>query len=381
MGRLTFYQKETQNPMKNIIIKDERNYRVISGNAISILDKLPAAIYEVSFNQDRGFSLNETDSQFNIAEKRYGEVEAITCRVLQTFDITEGNLGVLFSGPKGLGKSLTTRNICKKALKKGLPVILVTEHFENISPFIQTICQPSVIVFDEFEKLYPERNKTEHDEIEGQNSLLNLFDSTLFGKKLFLLTCNETNNLSECLLNPPGRIHYHFKAQRLSIDEITEYCAGNLPAEMRDVIPDICSLGARIPDFSYDMLQAVIFELKTYRYGLPEAKRVLNIDAQVRSAFEFTVCFKSGRIESGSDYIDPVHGRSHVYWYRKTDGKRDRAVANMAEAVWTGKQDGSLSLNGKHIHWSSEDEKSNDRIEEILFVPAKYGCVDDRYHD
>jgi hypothetical protein len=53
----------------------------------------------------------------------------------------------------------------------------------------------------------------------------------------------------------------------------------------------------------------------------------------------------------------------------------------MAEAMWTGKQDGSLSLDGKHIHWSSEDEKSNDRIEKILFVPAKYGCVDDRYYD
>jgi hypothetical protein len=367
--------------MKNIIIKDERNYRVISGNAISIMDKLPAAIYEVSFNQDRGFSLNETESQFNIAGKLYGEIEEITCRVLQTFDITEGNLGVLFSGPKGLGKSLTARNICKEALKKGLPVILVTEHFENISPFIQTICQPSVLVFDEFEKLYPERNKTEHDEREGQNSLLNLFDSTLSGKKLFLLTCNEVNNLSAYLLNRPGRIHYHFKARRLSIDEITEYCTGNLPAEMGGVIPDICSLGARIPDFSYDMLKAVIFELKTYRRGLPEAKRILNIEAQARSAFDFTVYFKSGRTESGSDYIDPVHGRSHIEWYGKTDGKRDRAVVNMAEAVWTGKQDGSLSLDGKHIHWSSEDEKSNDRIEKMLFIPAKYGCIDDEYYD
>jgi hypothetical protein len=150
---------------------------------------------------------------------------------------------------------------------------------------------------------------------------------------------------------------------------------------MTDIISDICSLGARIPDFSYDMLQAIIFELKTYRCGLSEAKRVLNIDAQVRSAFEFTVCFKSGRTESGSDYIDPVHGRSRIDWYGKTDGKRDRAVVNMAEAMWTGKQDGSLSLDGKHIHWSSEDEKSNDRIEKILFVPAKYGCVDDRYYD
>jgi hypothetical protein len=367
--------------MKNIIIKDERNYRVISGNAISILDRLPPAIYEVNFHQDRGFSLNEVDSRFNIAGKLYGGVEAITGRVLKTFDITEGNLGVLFSGPKGLGKSLTTRNICKEAIKKGLPIILVTEHFDNITSFIETISQTAVVVFDEFEKIYLDRNKTGHDGLEGQDSLLNLFDSSLSGKKLFLLTCNELENLSKYLLNRPGRLHYHFKAQRLSIDEITEYCADNLPAEMSGVIPDICSLGARIPDFSYDMLKAIIFELNTYRCDLPEIKRILNIEAKARSAFDFTVYFKSGKTETGLDYIDPVHGRSRIDWYGKTDGKRDLAVVNMAEARWTGKEDGSLLLDGSHVHWSSEDEKSNDRIEKVVFVPAKYGCIDDGDYD
>jgi hypothetical protein len=367
--------------VKNIIIKDERNYKVISGNVISILDRLPAAVYEVSFNQDRGFSLNEADSRFNIAGKLYGEVELITSRVLQTFEMVEGNLGVLFSGPKGLGKSLTARNISHEAVKKGMPVILVTGHFDNITPFIQTIRQPSVIVFDEFEKLYPDQRRTGQDDIEGQDSLLNLFDAALSGKKLFLLTCNDADNLSEYLLNRPGRLHYHFKAQRLSIDEITEYCAENLPSELSGVIPDICSLGARIPDFSYDMLKAVIFELKTYRCGLPEAKRILNIEAQARSAFDFIIYFKSGKTETGFDYIDPAHGRSRIGWYGKHDGKRGRAVVNMTETRWTGKPDGSLLLDGNHVQWSPEDETDNDRLERIIFIPAKYGCVSEEYYD
>jgi hypothetical protein len=363
--------------MKNIIIKDERNYRVISGNAISVLDRLPAAIFELFFSRESGFSLNEVDNSFNITEKLCGEITALSGRVLNTFETAKGNLGVLFSGPKGMGKSLTARYICAEAIAKGLPVILVTRHFENITPFIESVCQSAVVVFDEFEKNYLDRNRGREDDLEGQDSLLNLFDSALSGKKLFLLTCNDTGNLSEYLLNRPGRLHYHFRSARLSIDEITAYCADNLPPEMSGVIPDICSLAARIPDFSYDMLKAVIFELKTYRCDLSEAKRVLNIDARALAVFDFTVCFKSGRIESGIDSIDPEQKHCRIDWYGKDDGKHDNAMINMSESRWTGKPDGSLLLDGSHVHWSSEDEKSNDRIEKIVFVPAKIGCVSD----
>jgi hypothetical protein len=363
--------------MKNIIIKDERNYRVISGNAISILDRLPAAIYEVCFEKGIGFSLIETDNNFSMAKKLYGDVEAITTRVLRTFDITESNLGVLFSGPKGLGKSLTARNICAEAIKKDIPVILVTENFDNITSFIETINQNVVVFIDEFEKLYPDFRSKERDVISGQDSLLNLFDSTLSGKKLFLLTCNDVSDLSGYLLNRPGRLHYHFKTNRLSIDRINEYCSDNLPSEMSGIIPEICSLGARIPDFSYDMLKAIIFELKEYRSDLPEVKRILNIEAQARSAFDFTVYFKSGRSEAGHDYINPTWNREQIDWYKRSDGEDSPDIADIPQARWTGKPDGSLLLDGNYVHWSPEDEKSNDRIEKIIFVPAKKDIIPD----
>jgi hypothetical protein len=47
----------------------------------------------------------------------------------------------------------------------------------------------------------------------------------------------------------------------------------------------------------------------------------------------------------------------------------------MTEARWTGKQDGSLLLDGNHVRWSSEDEKSNDRIEKVVFIPARINYV------
>jgi len=361
--------------MRNIIIKDGRNHRVISGNAISLLDTLPASILELDYGQETGFNLNETDSPFKNSEKLYGDAEAITERVLSAFDIVEGNLGVLFSGPKGLGKSLTVRNICKGALKRGLPVILVKKHFEDITAFVETINQSVAVVFDEFEKIYLDRNKADRDDLEGQDSLLNLFDSSLKCKKLFLLTINDTHNLSDYLLNRPGRLHYHFRMNRLSIEEITEYCKDRLDRERHELIRDILSLGARIPDFSYDMLRSIVFELNTRGCGLPEARKVLNIEAKARSPFDYTVYFKSGKTENGFDYIDTGDSRHGLNWYGKAGGERDGAAANMLEARWTGDTDGSLSLDGKYVHWTQRDKKCTDRVEKIVFVPAKGGFL------
>jgi hypothetical protein len=361
--------------MKNIIIKDQCHYQVISGNAISIHDKLPAAIFELVYNKEKGFYLLEVDSFFKNSEKLYGDTETTTKKVLNTFDAVEGNLGVLFSGPKGSGKSLTVRNICKEALKKGLPVILINVHFEDITLFIESICQPSVVVFDEFEKKYPNQKRTEKDELEGQDGLLNLFDSSLNGKKLFLLTINDVRNLSEYLLNRPGRLHYHFRLSRLSIDEITAYCTDNLDKENHNLIPDICSMGARVPDFSYDILRSIVFELNTCKCSLEQIRCVLNIEARAKSPFNYTIHFKSGKIEDGFDYLDTADNRYSIDWYQKANGKRDDATVDMTKAQWTGNKDGSLYLDGKYTCWSQGEKRNNDLIEKIIFIPAKEGYL------
>jgi len=362
--------------MKNIIIKDERNYQVISGNAITIIDKLPASIYELSYIPDEGFSLNEVNNYFNVSEKLYGQVEIITNRIINTYETVKGNLGVLFSGPKGLGKSLTLRNICKEAVKRGQPIILINKHFDNISSFIDTIQQSIVVVFDEFEKLYLDRNKADKEDLEGQDSLLNLFDSTLAGKKLFLLTCNDINNLSEYLLNRPGRLHYHFRMRRLSIDEINEYCIDNLKNENHQLINDICSLGALVPDFSYDMLRAIIFELNTYNCDLQEARRMLNIETQVKSPFNYIIYFESGETETGFDYIDIVNRHYRLDWYEKADGSRNDVMVNLTKLQWTGNNNGSLILDKKFICQSQKEGNEKTIIEKIIFIPAKEGYLD-----
>jgi hypothetical protein len=360
--------------MKNLVLKNERNYPVFAGNAISVLENLPAKIFELSLDKEKGYSLGEVDNNFNITQKLYGNVEKISSQVLRSFDKIEGNLGVLISGSKGLGKSLTIKKISSEALKNGLPVILIKENLGNITSFIDTIHQPCVIVLDEFEKHYSDKSKTEQDEMERQDCLLNMFDSTLTAKKLFLITCNDTRNLSEYLLNRPGRIHYHFKSARLTIAEISEYCRDNLLSELQDRIPDICNMGARIPDFSYDMLHAIIFELNTYKSTLEEVGHILNIGGGTRSPFDFKIYFKSGKVETGFDYINISATRVRLSWYSKENFRQDVAFINPSKAQWMKTENGSLILT-EDINWPTEDEKTDDRVEKIIFIPGKKGYL------
>jgi hypothetical protein len=54
--------------------------------------------------------------------------------------------------------------------------------------FLQSIDQPCVVIFDEFEKVYS---------YEEQAALLTMFDGTMSSKKLWILTCNHQHNVNE----------------------------------------------------------------------------------------------------------------------------------------------------------------------------------------
>jgi hypothetical protein len=127
------------------------------------------------------------------------------------------------------------------------------------------------------------------------------------------------------------------------------------------------------------MLRSIVFELNICKCGLEEIRKVLNIDAKAKSPFNYTVHFKSGKTEYGFAYIDTSDNHCRLDWYGKTDCGLDHASVDLSHAQWTGNVDGSLFLDGKYINWPTREKKNNDRIEKIIFIPAKEGYLSSDY--
>lgn len=255
-------------------------------DGVSVYRELPVGVYDVDFDKFSGFFLTSHDNFVINESKIYGKSDEKVEKVLSGFNRASRNFGVILSGIKGSGKSLFVKCLGIKANELGLPVIIVSKVIPNISKFISSISQEVVVVFDEFEKIFGEPSVLDFDDCEcreepmnkktAQVELLSLFDGLDCGKKLFIITCNNYRQLDSCLLNRPGRFHYHLKFKPLQPDEIKEYLLDNLLDEYKALVDSVVNLSVQI-DMTYDMLRALVFDLNC-GYPLNETLEDLNID-------------------------------------------------------------------------------------------------------
>lgn len=236
------------------IVESGKRYRIFN-NAITTYDQLPPKTYRVDYDPEtRIFSLLEAHD-FEIPEtKIYGQHLDKVKKVLNSMDKMNRNLGVILSGDKGIGKSLFSKCLGLKARKKGIPVILVNEYHEGIANFLEEIEQTVMILFDEYDKTFDEKKHN------CQAEMLSLFDGVSAGKKLFVITCNEIQSLSQYLINRPGRFHYHFRFLYPTADEIRDYMEDKLDKQYYDEIENVIAFSVRM-NLSYDCLRSIAFEL------------------------------------------------------------------------------------------------------------------------
>ena len=184
--------------MLSYFLKSGNTFRVSNKEAMDLHDVLPVGNYTVKQDQFENFFLEHIED-FEVPSKLYGNIGQQTDRVINTFEKRNSSTGVLMTGEKGSGKTMLSKNICMELANAGVPTIVINQpwHGEKFNTLIQSITQPCVILFDEFEKVY---------DSEQQEQMLTLLDGVYSGRKLFMLTCNDRWRIDSHMRNRPGRI-------------------------------------------------------------------------------------------------------------------------------------------------------------------------------
>lgn len=227
---------------------------------------LPTGNYIVKCTPTGQFYLDQVDT-FNITGKVYGDTTAKAKRILNTFNDRPNCTGVLLAGEKGSGKTMLGKMISQLAGEAGMPTLIINTPFcgDNFNQFIQRIDQPTVILFDEFEKVF---------DSEQQEAILTLLDGAFPTKKLFILTCNDQYRIDQHMRNRPGRIYYMLEFKGLDISFIEEYCMERL--DDKSHIPSICKVSSMFHAFNFDLLKALVEEMNRYHESPVKALEMLN---------------------------------------------------------------------------------------------------------
>lgn len=255
------------------IISTGNTYEIFD-DSLCTYENLPSQSYVVRFSKFKGFFLEKLSDIKTGEEKIYGVHPSKVEKVLKSFNSFNRNLGVILSGDKGIGKSLFARLLAEKGNALGYPLIIVDTYIPGIASYLSSIEQKVIVLFDEFDKTF-NSNDNVGDNGDPQTEMLSLFDGVTGGQKLFVITCNNIDKLSDYLVNRPGRFHYHFRFNYPTPEEITEYLTDKLDEEYHDQIKPVIAFSRRI-DLNYDCLRAIAFEINS-GISFKEAISDLNI--------------------------------------------------------------------------------------------------------
>lgn len=260
-----------------------------------VFPTLPVGNYAVNKDAHGRFFLEEIGA-FQLPRKIYGSNNQYSDRIIKTFVHRQKSTGVLLSGEKGSGKSLLAQQLSIEGAKLGFPTIVINIAWcgEIFNQFMQSIRQPTVVLFDEFEKVY-DREHQEH--------VLTLLDGVYPSNKLYIFTANDKYKLDTHMRNRPGRIFYAIDYSGMEPAFVTEYCEDRL--EDKEQIPTVLKVSMLFKDFNFDMLQALVEEMNRYKETALVAVRMLNIKPEFDSLSAFIPTIE-------------VEGKNVVRIYQKT---------------------------------------------------------------
>lgn len=323
-------------------LKSGNTFKVSNKASLDLHEILPVGTYTVGFDKMTGQFFLEGIDSFEIKGKIYGNSTRHADRILSTFKDRPSSTGVMLTGEKGSGKTLLTKQIAVNAALEDIPTIVINQPWcgEGFNAFMQMIEQPTVVLFDEFEKVYDR---------EQQEAMLTLLDGVYPSKKLFLLTCNDKWRVDSHMRNRPGRIFYMIDFKGLDAEFIREYCEDNLNA--KEYIEKICQIAALFAEFNFDMLKAMVEDMNRYNESPAEVMKLLNAKPEFSDESKYKVELQISGIEVDGEQIESKewHGNPLTKGvnidYRKLDGKDD---------------DGDEIWDWEHVRFNAQDLKQVD---------------------
>ena len=236
-------------------------------------EKLPVGNYLLKFNEQIGYHLIKKEP-FKLPKKLYGDI-SITERWLKSWNSnTSKNLGILLTGIKGSGKTITAQKFC---IDSNLPVIII-QNAHSGSNFIDFITSQSlgecIIFIDEFEKVYS--NRSDNDQ---QNDLLSLMDGNYQTRLIFLLTTNE-DTLNPYLVNRLNRIKYRKDYHNLDKSVIEAVMDDMLINKSHS--QSVFDFFTKVNIVTYDLLVNLIKEMNFFGEDAIECGKHLNLRTEYK---------------------------------------------------------------------------------------------------
>lgn len=306
-------------------MSDELKYLVetdgvikFSKGYIKTLDELPVGFYQLGYYksfEDSYFYLQKISS-FLVSDN-LGDIDRYFEKIKNSYlEKVKNNksMGVLFTGLPGTGKTYTMKYIVLKLIKElNLPVIIINSNLPIDTDFYSIMSKiKSIIVIDEFEKIYPttdddifsESSSFTHSNESNspivssvnrgyenyQSAFLTLLDGTIQNSNLYLITSN--GKISKYLMQRPGRLKYVFNFNKLSNSIILNYLDKKLndlsiKEEVYSILNKIRSV---LSNFSFDILETIVEEINVY--GITDTTKwdILNIlNIGLENRLEFSV--------------------------------------------------------------------------------------------
>lgn len=268
---------------QNIWIQDGSAFMKGSSTTKAHPEGLPKGIYEVRESMT-GYYLNRLGDSFVFNYKVYGINNDFIEHFVKTYNNTTGNIGVLFNGTKGTGKTVTAEELCNRL---GLPVVIVKscKEADDMLKFLATqINFDCIFFFDEYEKEFKE-----------SSTVLSFMDGVHNSqyRKVFLLTTNELE-INSNLLGRPSRIRY-----------VRSF--GNLPEEttielLNDILTDknavesVLDLIRQMQIITVDLVKALAQEVNIHGIDkIDMIRKNFNLEFS-----DFTYLVESIELESGA---------------------------------------------------------------------------------